>query len=721
MIQYIDRTWIKKNLKFFLSVFAALNSFYFSLTAQNFSIVGNGTTGNTTNTFPAPFGNINWGAKHQFFITAGELTAAGIPANVTINSIGFNVLVDNGSIIHNNFVIKVYSTNSIDPLISSYITNDLVSSNSPINYNPVVGWNQIPINSFFWNGVSNLVVETCFNNGFSSTNASTQWTTNLSGATIKTRRNHSNTFDLCSSVTGSLTTTFIRPNIRFGWTCFPGTVNLAQTICSGSQPAPLTVTGSSGAIQWQFSTNGTTWTNISGATSTTLSSAQMGALTGNRFYRVINTGSCTTAVSSNSVLITVNSVSAGIIVNSQTICSGSMPNTLVSQISSSGSGLLSYQWQSALSGSQMMNITGATLETYQSPPLIQTTHFRRITTSSLNGNNCTATSDFVSITVNYVSGGSISGNQTICKGDTPIVINSQTSATTAGTLTNQWQSSLDGTDWFDIQGVFSVSYQPPPLNSATSYRRVAHSLLNGLTCTTNSNEVTIIVNQVNSGLIGSDQTICEGETPELISALTQSTGLGALSYQWMISEDNNNWVNISSATNPNFQPSLLNATTYYIRNTLSQLNSVVCAHQSNPIQITVIPSFQTINVSSIGPYLFNNQFYFDSGTYNVNLIDQNGCEIEYTINLTIHGLNTPENEQQQITIFPNPSTSGIFYLNKPTDLKCENLKVNNSAGVMVSEIRDFDSVVDISKLNSGYYFLHLDCVGYRYVLKLQKL
>lgn len=693
-----------------------------SALAQNFSIVGNGTTGNTSTTFPAPFGNANWGARHQFFITAGELTAAGIPVNATINSLGINVLTDNGSTIHNSFQIRIYSTTNTNPLGSGYLTTNQVSSSTATNFNPVVGWNQISISTFTWDGTSNLVVQTCFNNSSSTSNAVTQWTSTLSGTSIKTRRYNANVSNVCSNTTTTATSATTRPNFRFGWSCSsPGTVSSAQTISSGNQPAPLTVSGSSGAIQWQTSTNGSTWTNISGATTTTLSAAQMGVLTSNRFYRVINTGSCTTAASSNSVLITINSVSAGSIGSNQTICSGTNPSALTSLSTATGSGNITYQWQSSTNGSTWTNISGATNVSYSPLPLSGTTQFRRQATSFLNGNSCVVFSNIILITVNSISPGSISGNQLICEGQTPIILSSQANASGSGIISYSWLSSQNGSTWADVVGVTSENYQPPSLFNTTYYRRVATSSLNNTMCAANTAIATITVNKVSSGSIGSSQTICEGTAPSALTSLSFATGSGTITYQWMESTDSNTWYNISLATNDSFQPPTLNTSKYYRRISTSLLNGLSCSESSNSVKVSVIPLLQEFNVSSIGPYLFNNEFHFDSGTYTGTLIDINGCEVEFTLNLTIHGLNTPENKNQEITIFPNPSTLGVFHVSLPVDLQCEKLKIYNTAGILVDEIIPIESNIDISRLSAGYYFLHLDCANFRRVLKLQKL
>jgi hypothetical protein len=61
----------------------------------------------------------------------------------------------------------------------------------------------------------------------------------------------------------------------------------------GATPATITLTSASGSIQWQSSTNNSTFTNISGQTGSTLTGATMGALNSSMYYRaVITNGAC---------------------------------------------------------------------------------------------------------------------------------------------------------------------------------------------------------------------------------------------------------------------------------------------------------------------------------------------------------------------------------------------------------------------------------------------
>jgi hypothetical protein len=85
--------------------------------------------------------------------------------------------------------------------------------------------------------------------------------------------------------------------------CNAGTAESNQTIAYSTAPTALTLTGSSGDIQWQVSTDNITFANVaSGGTATSYSP---GILTATRYYRaVVTSGSCTST--SNVLTITVN-------------------------------------------------------------------------------------------------------------------------------------------------------------------------------------------------------------------------------------------------------------------------------------------------------------------------------------------------------------------------------------------------------------------------------
>ena len=181
--------------------------FFFCIHAQNYSIVGTGTTSNTSLNFPAPLGNYNFGSKYQFYITAAQLSSSGIISNASITSIGFNITALNGSVgALANFSIKIYSTNNANPIGSAYVTSTLVAQSASQTLNiSNLGWVMVDLqSSFVWNGSSNLVVQTCYNNASSSNNVSTEWTDSGLGSATWSRYYSSNFSNNCSTNLSSI-------------------------------------------------------------------------------------------------------------------------------------------------------------------------------------------------------------------------------------------------------------------------------------------------------------------------------------------------------------------------------------------------------------------------------------------------------------------------------------------------------------------------------------
>ncbi|MCB0793291.1 MAG: gliding motility-associated C-terminal domain-containing protein, partial [Flavobacteriales bacterium] len=140
---------------------------------------GEGTDSNTDTTYPAPFGHWYEGAKHQFLYRADELQALGFAGGL-ISQLGFNIDVVAGTSVYHEWEVKIGCTT-----VNELTTNNWITGLTSVFYadtlNITTGWNMfnfpIPYN---WDGVSNLIVETCFNNdpyitGFTD-NSHTFWT-----------------------------------------------------------------------------------------------------------------------------------------------------------------------------------------------------------------------------------------------------------------------------------------------------------------------------------------------------------------------------------------------------------------------------------------------------------------------------------------------------------------------------------------------------------------
>ncbi|MBE7173724.1 MAG: hypothetical protein INR73_24340, partial [Williamsia sp.] len=395
-----------------------------------------------------------------------------------------------------------------------------------------------------------------------------------------------------------------------------GTIGSDQLVCSGILPAQFSnqasATSSAGIItyQWQKSTQNCTngFTNIAGAVGAVYTELVYPSAT--TYYRRVATAtlngvSCTAA--SNCVTLIPGTVSAGAIGTSDTLCSG-VALALTQTAAASGSGALSYQWQSNTTGCNgtFADISGATSATYSIPAgLTTTTYFRRVVSTTVSGVVCSAVSNCVTIAITSITPGSVAGGgQTFCSGGNSGSFTSTAAAAGSGTITYQWQrSTTDCNSGFtNISGATAATYTPPAGLTATAYyRRVASTTANGISCQAYSNCLVIYINSITDGTTSGNQSICAGQDPAAFSA-TAATGTGTITYQWQSSttDCNSGFSNISGATSAGYNPPAgLTATTYYRRIVNATLNGVVCTATGNCITVTVNPVSQMTSTSSV--------------------------------------------------------------------------------------------------------------------------
>ncbi|HND86836.1 MAG TPA: SdrD B-like domain-containing protein, partial [Saprospiraceae bacterium] len=220
-------------------------------------------------------------------------------------------------------------------------------------------------------------------------------------------------------------------------------------------------------------------------------------------------------------------------------CSGGNPAAFTVTTAATGSGVLTYQWQSGAGTDcnvvSFSNIAGATSATYDAPAgLTVTTLYRRITTSTLNGVACTATSNCVKVTINDVTPGTIAADQAICNGGDPAAFTVPTAATGSGVLTYQWQSGTGGCggSFSDITGATSATYDAPGgLTTTTTYRRITTSTLNGVNCTATSNCVTVTVYPLLSLTLTPTPATCNGASDGSV-LIDVTNGVANYAYNW---------------------------------------------------------------------------------------------------------------------------------------------------------------------------------------------
>ncbi|TVR87920.1 MAG: hypothetical protein EA411_06395, partial [Saprospirales bacterium] len=370
-----------------------------------------------------------------------------------------------------------------------------------------------------------------------------------------------------------------------------------DTICE-NETTMLSVTAEGGTpnlvYQWYISSDGNSFTLISGATD---DEYMTDPLLENTFYYVeVDAGGVgCDMVNSDTVLVFVNNVEGGEIEEDQTICEGETPDEITNVTLATGDGTITYQWQDSIDGENWTDIAGATGTAFQPPALTEDTWYRRVATSTISGVECETSSNEVRITVNnFTSANTISSDETICEDEISDLTGNAVSAD--GTVTYQWQdSTLTGT-WEDISGATSQNYTTEPLEEDTWFRRIATTTLNSVECLDTSNVVRVTVNNLDPGTIDGDQTICEGDTPSLLTSTAEAFGDSDTTYQWQFSMDNENFSNVAQIGDPGddtygdaaqYQPPALTEDTWFRREVRSVLNGTECIEYSDTVLVLV--------------------------------------------------------------------------------------------------------------------------------------
>lgn len=165
---------------------------------------------NTSTTYPAPYANWYRNAKHQFLFHASELNAAGILGG-QINQVAWNVTAINGTTTYNSYTISIGTTATTS--LSTWETG-LTQVFGPTNINIATGWNTHTFTTpYLWDGVSNLVVEVCFDNLATSytSNSITPWECTSFNSSIYFRSDAT----VACTYTGAPSTSTNRPVTRF--------------------------------------------------------------------------------------------------------------------------------------------------------------------------------------------------------------------------------------------------------------------------------------------------------------------------------------------------------------------------------------------------------------------------------------------------------------------------------------------------------------------------
>jgi len=271
----------------------------------------------------------------------------------------------------NNLAYRVNVTGACAPVVTSNCVVLTVNSAPVINTNPANSNVCAGANTSFTSAATGTNLSY---NWQVSTDAGVTWN-NLSPAVTTATLN-------LNAVTNNMNNNRYRVQVTGDGTCTTPvlstvailTVNALPTIttqvtganvCSGTNvPFNCVATGTGLTYQWQSSTTGCSgpWTDITGATNANYTVNNVSLAMNGYAYRVIVSGTCSPAVTSDCGLLTVIApATISIQPSDESVCVGSPANFTAT---ANGTGII-YQWQmSSDGGTTFTDIAGATAATY---------------------------------------------------------------------------------------------------------------------------------------------------------------------------------------------------------------------------------------------------------------------------------------------------------------------------------------------------------------------
>ncbi len=366
-----------------------------------------------------------------------------------------------------------------------------------------------------------------------------------------------------------------------------GTANSNATICSGLT-SNLTLTGSTGTIQWQQSTtNAGPWVNVSSGTGATTTAYTTGVLSSTTYFKALVSQAGFSDVSSNVITITVTpsvtpSVSISLTTGSNPMCNGTTPTFTATP--TNGGTTPTYQWKI-----NNVNQVGNS-STFSPSSLVNGNSITCVITSNATCASPTTSvaSNSILMTVNpnvtpTVSIALTTGSNPMCSGTTPTF----TATPTNGGTTPTYQWKINNINQVGNSSTFSPS-------SLVNGNSITCVITSNATCASPStsvasNSVLMTINPTVIPSVSISQTvgtnpICSGTTPTF-TATPINGGITPI-YQWKINNVN------QVGNSPTFSPSSLvngDAITCVITSNATCASPTI-SMASTPITISVNPN-----------------------------------------------------------------------------------------------------------------------------------
>jgi len=354
------------------------------------------------------------------------------------------------------------------------------------------------------------------------------------------------------------------------------------TVCDGLNTTFTAVAaGSNLTYKWQVKIPSGTYTDVtntgvySGATTASLTITG-GTVSMNGYkYQLIVSGSCTPAVTSNEVTLTVNPRPTSVISGSTTVCAN-LPATISIALTGTAPWNLTYS-----DGTTSTSISTSS-STYTFSVSLATT--KTYTVTSLTDANCTATigdrTGSAVITVNPLP--TITGTLNACVGST-----TQLSGSATADATTPWSSASTGVATISNTGLVTG------ISSGTSV--ITYKNSNGCIIT-----ATVTINPLPTVSIpNTPQSLCKSSGSPSGSVITPTATTTISTYQWYSNTTASNTGGTQVATTNTFTPPNTNAGELYYYVTVTNNNGCIAtSNVSGSIKVYSQPTITPLPTST---------------------------------------------------------------------------------------------------------------------------
>ena len=156
-------------------------------------------------------------------------------------------------------------------------------------------------------------------------------------------------------------------------------------------------------------------------------------------------------------------------------------------------------------------------------------------------------------------------------------------------------------------------------------------------CISKDTLVSTVAGSITNNIINASQSVCINTQPAMITGQAVIGGNGAAAYQWQMSTDSINWINISGETGLNYSPPVLIQTTFYRRSATTVLCTGAQGNISVPVKIIIRQNTQAL--FSANPSVSCSPFKLGTVINATIFNDRNGTYQWYANNTSI-GTNT---------------------------------------------------------------------------------